>query len=41
MLSSFSQYSERNDDANESNHERLSEEDSDREDSNCQESEDN
>jgi len=36
MLNSFSQYSEHNDDANESDRERLSEEDSDR-----RESEDN
>ncbi len=33
MLNSFSQYSEHNDDVNESDRERLSEEDSDREDS--------
>ncbi len=33
--SSFSQYSEHNNDANESDHEHFSEEDFDREDSDC------
>ncbi len=41
MLNSFFQYSEHNDNVNESDHECLSEEDSDWEDSDHQESEDN